>query len=757
MHSPDAGSPPGSAGSVAQVLITVSLQGHDQIFDYLVPPELVSILAVGHRVVVPFGRRQTAGYVVALTDRPAVDPEKLRPILRLDGEDLHLTQELMDLSAWLAGRYLSLRSQALRVMLPPGAGRVQRRRDRFIKPAVPAAELAAALEALPANATRQAALLRLLLEQPQGMAAAQALGPKGGTSAALNALAEKGLIKIEHRDVHRDPLPPPPAVLAGPPPFTPAQADCCRRLQEALGSRQAQGFLLHGVTASGKTEVYLEAIRQCLAMGRTALYLVPEISLTPQSVDRFRRALGAAVAVLHSGLSEGERYDQWRRIRQGEAQVVVGARSAVFAPVDNLGLIILDEEHEPAFKQDEAPRYHARTVAWERVRRWGGVLLCGSATPSLESRHRVEEGRWQLLTMPDRVDGRPMPSISIVDQREERAAGRSVISEPLAEALTACVAKGEQAILFLNRRGFATIVLCRECGHAEECPRCSVALTFHRGRGLLLCHYCGLARRPPLRCPGCGGTRIGFFGVGTERVEQDARELLPGARIARLDADTVTRKGSHQRVYRAFATGEIDVLIGTQMVAKGWDIPGVTLVGVISADTALHLPDFRSGERTVQLLMQVAGRAGRGDKPGQVIIQTFNPEHPAVTAVAQGTTEQFWRHEMDQRRALGYPPFGTLVRLLASAREEAAAQRALADLAAQLQAGLLPGVELLGPARAPLGRLRSLYRWQLVLRGRPGLPGRELRSWLAGKLPGLGSWRQGGVRVSIDVDPASLL
>lgn len=749
----------GPAGPVAQVLVTVSMQGHDQIFDYSVPPELVPVLAVGHRVVVPFGRRQTAGYVVGLAGQPAVDPGKLRPILRLDGDDLHLTEELMDLSAWLADRYLSLRSQALRVMLPPGAGtgRARPLQDRFIKPAVPAGRLAAALETLPANAVRQAALLNLLLDHPQGMPASEALGPGGGTSAALNALVSKGLVTVEHRQIHRDPLPPPPAVLAQPPPFTPAQAECCRRLEAALASREAQGFLLYGVTASGKTEVYLEAIRRCLALGRTALYLVPEISLTPQSVDRFRRALGAAVAVLHSGLSMGERYDQWRRIRQGDAQVVVGARSAVFAPVDDLGLIILDEEHEPAFKQDEAPRYHARTVAWERVQRGGGVLLCGSATPSLESWHEVEEGRWHLLTMADRVDGRPMPQVDIVDQREERAAGRSVISEPLAAALTECVARGEQAILFLNRRGFATIVLCRECGHAEECPRCSVALTYHRGRGRLLCHYCGLSRRPPTRCPSCAGTRIGFFGVGTERVEEAARELLPEARIARLDADTATRKGSHQRVYRAFAAGEIDVLIGTQMVAKGWDIPGVTLVGVISADTALHLPDFRSGERTLQLLMQVAGRAGRGDKPGRVIIQTFNPDHPSVTAVAGGRVTEFWRQEMEQRRALGYPPCGTLIRLLASAREEAAARRALEDLAARLQAEPLPGVELLGPARAPLGRLRSLYRWQLVLRGEPGLPGRDLRSWLAERLPGRGSWRQGGVRVSVDVDPASLL
>lgn len=606
------------------------------------------------------------------------------------------------------------------------------------------------LKRLLARAPRQAEVIRRLQGGPCPLSA---LGSP--LAAAARALAARGLVSIAAAEQRRDPAAaarfPPSAPLVP----TPEQAVALRELARGAG----RGFLLHGVTGSGKTEVYLQAIARCAESGRQALVLVPEISLTPQMVARFKGRFGDRVAVLHSRLATGERYDEWRRISSGEARVVVGARSAVFAPVAEPGLIILDEEHEISYKQEETPRYHARAVAWERARAGEATVVFGSATPALETYHRAESGELGLLRLTKRIDGRPLPAVELVDLRSELAAGnRGIFSRRLTEALAERLTRGERTILFLNRRGYSTFLLCRDCGHVIRCPDCDVALTLHLGEGRLTCHYCGYTRQAPNICPRCGSRHIRHFGTGTERVAAEAQRLFPGARIARMDADTTTRKGSHEAILSAFADGRIDILVGTQMIAKGLDIPAVTLVGVITADTSLNLPDFRAAERTFQLMTQVAGRAGRGETPGEVIIQTYAPDHYALQAAQAHDYERFYRTELELRRQLAFPPFTTLVNVIISAGgaadAAATAQRVGALLRTEL-ARIDPTAEVLGPAPAPLPRLRGRTRLQVLIKtvqreACVATVKRSLWKLIAGGLPG-------DARVVLDVDPVAML
>jgi len=541
--------------------------------------------------------------------------------------------------------------------------------------------------------------------------------------------------------------------------LTVEQAGAVEVIGEAAAAGRAASFLLYGVTASGKTEVFLRVIEQVLEQGRQAIVLMPEISLTAQAVGIYRARFGDQVGVLHSALSVGERWDEWQRIRAGEARVVIGARSALFAPTPSVGLIVVDEEHETSYKQEQAPRYHSRDLALKRGELARCPVVLASATPSLESFYAAECGRHHLLRLPTRVEERPLPRVQVVDIR---SAGprTTILSTPLRQGIGSRLEAGEQVILFLNRRGFATFLLCPACGEAVRCPDCRVSLTYHRQQRQVRCHHCGLAEKAPTVCIRCGGRNIRFSGFGTERVESELASVFPRARAVRLDRDTTARKGAHVRIVGQFRTAAADILIGTQMVAKGFDFPGVTLVGVVSADTSLNLPDFRAAERTFQLLTQVSGRSGRGEKEGEVVVQTFRPDHYSVSAAAQQDYEAFYRREIAVRQELDYPPFTRLANLVVSAeQEQQARERAewLAERIRQLIGRPCPQVigagrlDVLGPAPAPIPKLRGKHRWHLVVRAPRG----ELQGVLRKALSGAGDWA--GASVAVDVDPTSLM
>lgn len=616
-----------------------------------------------------------------------------------------------------------------------------------------------------AKAPAQARLLRSLAQAGGGpLPLAEALALAQASPAAVKRLEADALIESESLEVRRRPF----KFVSGaavPPTLMREQEAAVEEVKRRLDSRQANTALLYGVTGSGKTEVYLRCIAETRRRGRTALVLVPEIALTAQVVDNFRARIGDRVAVLHSGLSDGERRDEWQRVARGEADVVVGARSAIFAPLPNVGLIVVDEEHEGSYKQDNtSPRYHARDTAIARARATGATVLLGSATPAIESFYRAESGEWGFLPLRERALSRPLPSVEVVDLRELYKKNQPGVFAPqLVDAISDRLAKQEQVILFLNRRGFAMFLLCRDCGYTTRCPHCDVSLTYHQKAHRLACHHCGYERGAPDACPKCAGMRIRPFGIGTEKVEEEVRRQFPEARVLRMDRDTTVRKDAHMKMLRAFRAGEADILIGTQMVAKGLDFAGVTLVGVISADTALNMPDFRASERAFQLLTQVSGRAGRGRKPGHVIVQTFNPDHESVVAAAGHDYETFYRREILNRRELGYPPFTRLVNIVAQDEDGRAAEARLRMLASHLGMTddapfgpkLLGGAEelsILGPAPCPLSRLKNRYRWHLLLKT-TDLD--KLRGRLRAAFSALTASDRSGV--SIDIDPTSLL
>ena len=578
------------------------------------------------------------------------------------------------------------------------------------------------------------------------------LAERAGVSvSAVNALVKEGLLSARWRPVRRKPWQEAMAEAPGPVHLTAEQGAALTAISEATEAGRFESFLLYGVTASGKTEVFLRAIERVLARGRQAIVLLPEISLTAQAVGIYRGRFGDKVAILHSGLSVGERWDEWQRIRIGEAPVVIGARSALFAPTPSLGLIVVDEEHEPSYKQEQAPRYHAREVALKRGELAGCPVVLASATPALESFWEAQSGRHRLLCLPTRVEERPLPKVRVVDMRGGGGGGR-ILSAPLRQAMQDRLKAGEQVILFLNRRGYSTYLLCPACGESVRCPECRVSLIYHKQEQEVRCHHCGLAREAPSVCGRCGGHHIRFSGFGTERVERELRETVPLARPERMDRDTTARKGEHVRIVSSFRRAESNVLIGTQMVAKGFDFPGVTLVGVISADTSLNLPDFRAAERTFQLLTQVSGRSGRGEKEGEVIVQTYQPDHYSIEAAAKHDYETFYEQEAEGRQELNYPPVSQLINLVVSGEEEAEVASRAQQLAEAIR-GKSVGkqLELLGPAEAPIPKLRGRHRWHVVVRGKRG----EGQGVLREVLPGISDWT--GVSVAVDVDPVSLM
>lgn len=573
----------------------------------------------------------------------------------------------------------------------------------------------------------------------------------------IASLIKKGLIRTCPRERFRDPYadlyPPPPSTH----PLTSSQRKALSQINHSLEKREYRAFLLYGVASSGKTEVYIRAVKRTIELGRKALFLLPEVSLTPQMVTKFRSHFGPKVAILHSYLSSGERYDSWRKIGDGKFDVVIGARSAIFAPLKRLGLIIADEEHSSSYKQNEpSPRYNARDLAVVRAKLNRAVVILGSATPSIESLHNCQGGKYQLLRLPERVEKRSLPPVVVVDMRAEKKRGNwGIFSQTLQEEMRKRLRDGGQVILFLNRRGFSTFIRCEECGFVAKCPRCSLTLTFHLQSHSLLCHYCGHTGEAPPRCPKCGGQRIIYKGTGTQRVEAEVTRLFPQNSTLRMDTDTTSRKGAHRQIYESFQKGEAQILLGTQMVAKGFHFPQVTLVGVISADTSLHLPHFRANERTFQLLTQVAGRAGRGPSGGLVVVQTSSPESPPVKLAARYDYLSFYQGEIKLRRELSYPPFTHLVSFLIRGKNESKVKKRAEELATKLrEEGEDLPLTILGPAPAPIYRLREEFRWRLLLKSKDDKRAKRLlRQAIA---PTIHRFSQ-GVRVTIDVDPQDMM
>jgi primosomal protein N' (replication factor Y) (superfamily II helicase) len=739
------------------IAVVIPDRAGDRALDYSVPVEFVPRVGVGSRVMVPLRKRRVAGTVIEiLEDDPA---RTLRSIEEVVGGSPLIRPKLLEIARWMADYYCCPIEQAMACVLPQAvrSGDVPERLRRHARPTRDFSD--DEILAIARRAPRQAEALRAVLAAPDPTPVSVLAKSTGIAEAAFNALARNGWIAIEALPFARDPYAGETFVPTSDLELNPDQTAALDAAVQAMASpRDAKPILLHGVTGSGKTEVYLRAIRHALDCSQTALVLVPEISLTPQTVERFKARFAgraAEVAVLHSHLSAGERRDEWHKIHGGHARIVIGARSAVFAPVEKLGVIIVDEEHETSYKQEDAPRYHARDVAVLRAALEPCAILLGSATPSLESWHNAGTGKYRLVTLPQRVDDRKMPVLRVLDLRRGEKAGSGVpgiLSPSLARAIEGRLSRGEQSILFLNRRGFSTAMQCTACGEVCQCPNCSVALTYHRDAERLACHICGYARKAYTKCPACGDPQIRYSGTGTQKVEEAVRRLFPKARIARMDADSMSRKNAYRQTLGAFKKGETDILVGTQMIAKGLDFPNVTLVGIINADTGLHLPDFRAGERTFQLLTQVAGRAGRGEVEGEVVVQTFTPFSPSIQFARHHDFDGFAEQELEFRHAFGFPPFRRMILItLRSQSPERAAFCAL-TLSRKLREGLPAGAVCGESAPAPLAKAKTYHRFQVVLRGPSArLLARHVRKVLdALTLPG-------DVFAAVDVDPVSLL
>ncbi len=741
-----------------------------QTFTYLLPEEIRRRARPGMRLRVPFGKRETIGCIDTVGEG---EPSgRVRSALELLDPEPILSPELLDICRWVARYYVAPLGLVFRAALPPGllaesanesdGGGLVRKVLRLSRH-LPTLE---ERERVFGRAFRQREAFEAL-EELGGASTLVELEGQGFSRSVLGGLVERGLADLTEERVERDPF---RNLESSPEPTHQPTLEQARVIELLTGmlERSAPGSaLLRGVAGSGKTLVYVRLIERALESGRGAILLVPEISLTPQTVQRFRAAFGDAVAVLHSGLSAGERLDAWQALREGRKRIAIGARSAVFAPIRDLGVIILDEEHEGSYKQSETPRYHARAVAAVRCQREAALCLLGSATPSLESWRNAHSGRYTLLELPNRVTDHPLPDVQLIDIRagqSPRSNGGAAtpapvgpaLSGPLREAIEARLDKGEQCIVLLNRRGFATFVQCENCGKVWSCEHCNVSLTYHRRQQRIICHHCSFREQPPVHCDECEA-RISYSGIGTEQVEQRLGETFPAARIARMDLDTTATKWSHFRILERMRQREVDILLGTQMIAKGLDFPEVTLVGVINADVGLNLPDFRASERTFQLLSQVAGRAGRGAEPGEVLVQTSRPDHFALRAAVEHDYVGFAERELDDRLEPGYPPHRRLANVVVSGRSETR----VTDLAGQLadwtrgliRSRSLDGVEVLGPAPCPIDRLRGRWRWHFLLKSDgPRRLGSVLR-YLAvhHRQP------SGDLRIEIDRDPESLL
>ncbi len=721
------------------------------VFDYGIPERLAGSLVPGARVRVSLRGRKATGTVTAVVPRPAEMDFEVKDVDSvIEGQPL-VTPKLMELARWVADYYCAPLETVMRSLLPEQV-RAENTAHKSRKVVSRGREpMEGELDALEKKAKRQYEVLREVRTADEPVKLSEL------PAASVKALEKAGLVRIEDLREERDPhaetefIPSLPLVL------NPAQQAALDAVVSAISEpEKAKPLLLLGVTGSGKTEVYLQAVQHALDQGKTALVLVPEISLTPQTVDRFKSrfaSLQKEIAVLHSHLSTGERHDEWHKAARREARIVIGARSAIFAPLERLGVIIVDEEHENSYKQDTVPRYHARDLAVLRGHLEKCAVLLGSATPSLETWQNVQKGKYGVIQLKERIDNVQLPLVRVVDMRTEKARDKSapaIFSEQLRLAVDRRLAKGEQIILFLNRRGYSNSLQCQACGEAEGCPHCSVSLVFHQAAERLICHICGFQSLVPRKCRKCGDPSIRFAGFGTERVEEALKKIFPKARSARIDADTMQKKNLLRDTLSAFKAHKLDMLIGTQMIAKGLHFPNVTLVGVLNADLGLHIPDFRAGERTFQILTQVAGRAGRGDLAGEVMIQTFSPHHPAIQYARKTDFEGYAAQELEFRKALGFPPYGHLVLLTVRSEKENLGEFAIKTLHLRLAQGLPPGVTLGDPAPSPLIRAENYHRFQIMLKGRTTrLITNHLKATLA-RLP------MKEVLLTIDVDPYSL-
>jgi primosomal protein N' (replication factor Y) len=724
--------------------------------DYSVPETLADRIGIGSRVRVPFRDKSALATVLATLEQS--DAKGIRPIEALVGEAPAISESLLELAKWMSTYYCCQLETVMRSLLPQVIRRAEVgwKKQLFVQP-LTTIDIDK-IDNLRRRAPRQAELLEAIAKLEKPMPAAQLLRKTSLDNQTLRALAKRGLIELREEAVERDPHADEQFIATTNLELNPEQALALNKITDALAAPEtAKPILLHGVTGSGKTEIYLQSIRTALERGKTAIVLVPEISLTPQTVERFKSRFAQmheVVAVLHSHLSEGERHDEWHKLHSGRARIVIGARSAVFAPLKDLGLIIVDEEHETTYKQEEAPRYHARDVAVVRAKIEKCAVVLGSATPSLESYHNATAGKYELLNLTQRVDDQQMPLMRIVDLRLERRKEKiaPILSEKLSQAIANRLEKREQTILFLNRRGFSTSLLCSNCGEARNCPNCSVALTFHRHMARLSCHLCGHAAAVPKKCPECGKDALIYAGFGTEKVESTVSHLFPKANVRRMDADSMTRKEAYRETLRNFRTGKIDILVGTQMIAKGLHFPNVTLVGIINADLALHLPDFRAGERTFQLLTQVAGRAGRGETVGEVFVQTYTPFSPSIQFARHHDFAGYFQQELEFRERCDFPPFKHAVLITVRSAHEGRAKLSAETLVRRLRESV--GSEfILGDATpAPLEKLQGQFRFHILLRGEAIMRLSRLVRETLDKLP-----LPEDVLATVDVDPYQLL
>lgn len=758
---------------IARTIVDVPAAQTDRLFDYLIPSHLEEIIQPGMRVVVPFGPRQIQGFVLDVTETS--DVSRLKAIDEVLDPVPVLTDELLKLGKWLAEKTICFQISAFQAMLP-AALKTAVIKEIHLKTDVSSLQpmlqtlfsekscvlwkeavealggqlgvLRKAMESgqlavhyvvkekgkkktekwvrlhpegdetlVKPTAHKQKELIRYLSERNEPIKSQELLQLTQSTRAVLKSLIDKGLIEEWDKETYRDPFQGIDVPTSPPLPLTDEQQQAFSSIKQSIVETKSETFLLHGVTGSGKTEIYLQTIDLVLKQGKEAIMLVPEISLTPQIVSRFKSRFGDQVAVLHSGLSVGEKYDEWRKIHRSEVKVVVGARSAVFAPFKHLGLIIMDEEHEMSYKQEDMPRYHTKEVAIERSQYHGCPVILGSATPSLETFARAQKGVYTLLSLKHRVNNRPMPSVDIVDMREElRAGNRSMFSVALMEALKLRLERGEQSVLFLNRRGYSTFVMCRDCGYVPQCEHCDISLTYHRSNHSLKCHYCGHEEAMPIKCPECQSEHIRFFGSGTQKVEEELARVLPEARVIRMDVDTTRTKGSHQQLLDAFGNGEADILLGTQMIAKGLDFPNITLVGVLAADTMLHIPDFRSAERTFQLMEQVSGRAGRHERPGEVLLQSYTPDHYSIQLVKTHDFETFYQTEMIQRKVGEYPPYRFMALVTISDPDLPNVIEKSQKITDFLKRTLSQETVILGPVVSPIARIKDRYRYQCMIK-----------------------------------------
>ncbi len=745
-----------AAGPVARVSLPRPVL---QSFHYRIPAALASSAVPGVRVVVPFGRRRETGILEARVEPPAGSSAKLKELQTVLDEEPVLSPQLLQLCRWVADYYAAPAGLVYRAALPPGmlgggkrGGELRRQVIRIVR------ELPTLIERerVFGRARRQREAYETLESIGGRAEVAHMERHLGFGRSVLAGLVQRELAEIVSEAIERDPF---AGLHTGEPVpgLNPDQVRVLAELVRRAGESDPGVAVLRGVTGSGKTVVYLRLMRTVVDRGRSAIFLVPEISLTPQTVERVRAEFGDDVAVLHSGLSAGERRDAWQSLRAGRKRVVVGTRSAVFAPVRDLGVIVVDEEHDGSYKQGDTPRYHARSVAVVRARMEGALCVVGSATPSLESWELARSGKWASLVLPDRATQHPLPEVQVVDMRqEEEQPPPKILSEDLKEALSETLARGEQSILLLNRRGHSTWVSCRECGWVAACDSCNVSLTWHRKRGRLVCHHCGYEQPSRESCPECGGETLAFSGLGTEQVERYLGEQFPDARIARMDVDTTGEKWAHRDILESVRRLEIDILLGTQMISKGLDLPGVTLVGVIDADVGLNLPDFRASERTFQLLAQVAGRAGRGSLPGKVFVQTARPAHFAIQTALRHDFEAFATREFDDRAGPGYPPHVRVANLLITGPKEVEVSEAAEALGEWLENLIeregLVGMIMLGPAPCPIDRLRGRWRWHLLLKSADPVALGSVLRFAASNAP-----VPSGLRLEIDRDPESLL